>query len=124
MFSVTKNISTIITETQLHSVNVSVLITPLQHINNFPSLYSCSPAFPLYLRIPLVPRRPVSPDAAASGTGAKPKPEKGGKQQKVPSKEGCDEPATPPPADPDERLLYDAYMMGVSSIEAIVSTWM
>ena len=72
-------------------------------------------------RIPIVPRRPTSPDTAASGTGAKPKLEKGAKQAKIPSKEGCDDAASPPPTDLDEKLLYDAYMMAVSSVDAIVS---
>jgi hypothetical protein len=63
-------------------------------------------------RIPLVPRRAVSPDL--SGAGAKkpdkPKP-KGGKE----SEEG-----PPPPTDLDEKLLFDAFTAGVQAMDKIV----
>ena len=64
-------------------------------------------------RIPLVPRRPVSPDPTGAGAKKpdKPKP-KGGKE----SDEG-----PPPPTDLDEKLLFDAFTSGMQAMEKIVS---
>ena len=61
-------------------------------------------------RIPLVPRRPVSPDTA----GGKGKADKG--KSKQPTGE------TPPPSeDLDEKLLQDAHTAGYAAIDKLVS---
>ena len=69
--------------------------------------------------IPLVPRRPVSPDADAR-TGPTPskdkKDKKGGK--KVDETPGIESPA--PPQDLDEKLIFDGYTFAVSSITTMV----
>ena len=78
-------------------------------LNNVSKCYLCS-------RIPLVPRRPVSPDTAGTG--------KGGKQDKAKGKKeaGADLPdGMIPPTDLDEKLLFDAHLLGVVSIDRMVS---
>ncbi|XP_074612593.1 sperm flagellar protein 2-like [Acropora palmata] len=65
-------------------------------------------------RIPLVPRRPKSGEP---GTGK-------GKDKKADKKKGqsadVDKPDTPvPPSDPDEKLIFDAYMVGLTIIETM-----
>ncbi|XP_078353910.1 sperm flagellar protein 2-like [Oculina patagonica] len=65
-------------------------------------------------RIPLVPRRPKSGDP---GTGK-------GKDKKSDKKKDksadADKPDTPvPPADPDEKLVFDAYIMALTIIETM-----
>ncbi|KXJ09239.1 Sperm flagellar protein 2 [Exaiptasia diaphana] len=66
-------------------------------------------------RIPLVPRRPKSGDA---GPGR-------GKDKKVAQKKGQtdqDKPETPvPPSDPDEKLIFDAYMLALTIIDTMAS---
>ncbi|XP_015747762.1 PREDICTED: sperm flagellar protein 2-like [Acropora digitifera] len=65
-------------------------------------------------RIPLVPRRPKSGEP---GTGK-------GKDKKADKKKGqsadVDKPDTPvPPSDLDEKLVFDAYMVGLTIIETL-----
>lgn len=68
--------------------------------------------FLFLIRIPLVPRRPVSPDPAA--IAAKAKADKGkGKANK-------DEDLPPPPTDPDQKLVFDAHLAGFAAIDKIV----
>jgi hypothetical protein len=59
-------------------------------------------------RIPLVPRRPSSQEGK-DGKKSKPKPK------------NSDETSPPPPEDPDERLIFDAYKNAVSHVNTIVS---
>ena len=61
----------------------------------------------------MVPRRPASPDSAAAGAK---------KPDKAKSKAGKEsEDGPPPPSDPDEKLLFDAYLTGVQAMEKLVS---
>lgn len=71
-----------------------------------------------YCRIPLVPRRPVSPDpdAKAAAAAAAKKDKKGGKKEEAGAAE-----SPQPPMDPDERLLFDAYQTASSNLSNIVS---
>ena len=66
-----------------------------------------------HYRIPLVPRRPVSPDPNAAAA-AKAKDTKGKKPNTTL------EELPPPPADPDEKLIYDGHCNGVISIDKMV----
>lgn len=68
-------------------------------------------------RIPLVPRRPVSPDAdaKAAAAGANKKDKKGGKKDDAGSSE-----SPQPPMDPDERLLFDAFQTSTSNLSNIL----
>ncbi len=62
-------------------------------------------------RIPLVPRRPGSPDGAGGkGKDAKAKPK---------GKDLGDE--YPAPADQDEKLVYDGLLVAIQAVEKIVS---
>ncbi|XP_013409132.1 sperm flagellar protein 2 isoform X2 [Lingula anatina] len=73
--------------------------------------------------IPLVPRRPVSPDPNAPTTPAtKEKKDKkgGGKKDKTPAAEEKVE-SPMPPADPDEKLIFDAFNNGVAAVSGILS---
>ena len=77
--------------------------------------HSCTSGYhcTMYLahsRIPLIPRRPGSPDA---GGASKTKPKPKGKDA------GDDTP--PPPTDPDEKLLHDALYMSIQAIDKLVS---
>lgn len=68
-------------------------------------------------RIPLVPRRPVTPDPnAAAAKGAKDAKAKG---KDAKGKETTGE-TPPPPADPDARLIFDGHQTGVSAIERMI----
>ena len=70
-----------------------------------------------HYRIPLVPRRPVSPDPNAAAA-AKAKDTKGKKPNTTL------EELPPPPADPDEKLIYDGHCNGVISIDKMVRACM
>lgn len=73
------------------------------------SLFSC--------RIPLVPRRPVSPDPDSKAAGAGKD-----KKDKKPGKKDDGGPESPaPPMDPDEKLLYDGFQSGTNALATIVS---
>lgn len=68
-------------------------------------------------RIPLVPRRPVSPDPDAKAAGAGKD-----KKDKKPGKKDDGGPESPaPPMDPDEKLLYDGFQSGTNALATIVS---
>jgi len=71
--------------------------------------------------IPLVPRRPVSPDGEARGG---PTPAKDKKASKTGNKKSDETPGieTPtPPVDMDERLIFDGYNFAVEAITKMVS---
>ena len=68
-------------------------------------------------RIPLVPRRPVTPDPNAAAAKAKDAKAKG---KDAKGKESTGE-TPPPPADPDARLIFDAHLTGVGAIDRMVS---
>ena len=57
-----------------------------------------------------MPRRPSSQDG------------KDGKKSK-PKQKNSDEMSPPPPEDPDERLIFDAYKTAVSHVNSIVRTF-
>lgn len=67
-------------------------------------------------RIPLVPRRPTSADQEVKVKDA------GKAKDKKKKEEGYESPV--PPADPDEKLIFDAFQMGVTNISTIVSAIM
>ncbi|XP_062579929.1 sperm flagellar protein 2-like isoform X2 [Saccostrea cucullata] len=69
-------------------------------------------------KIPLVPRRPVSPDpdSKAAGAGKDKKDKKPGKKDDG----GTESPA--PPMDPDEKLLFDGYQSGVNALATILQS--
>uniref|UniRef100_X1Z7B7 Calponin-homology (CH) domain-containing protein n=1 Tax=Capitella teleta TaxID=283909 RepID=X1Z7B7_CAPTE len=75
-------------------------------------------SYHVMIRIPLVPRRPLSPDQAAAAAGAKGKGDRG-KADKGKGKDGDDGMAAP--ADLDEKLLYDAHQAAISGIEKVVA---
>ncbi len=64
-----------------------------------------------------MPRRPQSPDAAA-GAAAKGKGDKGRGKDKDGGKDGAEN--LQPPTDADDRLVFDAYVAGLSAIDRIV----
>ncbi|XP_074641466.1 sperm flagellar protein 2-like, partial [Tubulanus polymorphus] len=67
-------------------------------------------------RIPLVPRRPVSPDPnapAAQGKASKDKEKK--------KKQGDELETPPPPGDADEKLMFDAYWTAIQAIHSMMS---
>ena len=64
-------------------------------------------------RIPLVPRRPVSPDPNVAAKA------KQDKSKKKPGDPSVDSPQ--PPQDPDEKLIFDAHSLSTAAIEKIVS---
>lgn len=70
-------------------------------------------------RIPLVPRRPISPDpdAKAAAAGANKKDKKGGKKDDSGAAE-----SPQPPMDPDERLLFDAYQTATGNLSNILQS--
>ncbi|XP_048761563.2 sperm flagellar protein 2-like isoform X3 [Ostrea edulis] len=67
-------------------------------------------------KIPLVPRRPVSPDpdSKAAGAGKDKKDKKPGKKDDG----GTESPA--PPMDPDEKLLFDGFLSGSNALATIL----
>ncbi|KAK3767112.1 hypothetical protein RRG08_017986 [Elysia crispata] len=75
--------------------------------------------------IPLVPRRPQSPDAEVK-VGATPSKEK--KDKKSVSKKIYEEPqgaeSPAPPQDLDEKLIYDGYTFAVNAISSLIQTEM
>ncbi|XP_063404210.1 sperm flagellar protein 2-like isoform X1 [Mytilus trossulus] len=69
-------------------------------------------------RIPLVPRRPVSPDAdakAGAAAAASKKDKKGGKKDDAGAAE-----SPQPPMDPDERLIFDAFQTATGTLSSIL----
>ena len=75
-------------------------------------------------RIPLVPRRPQSPDPDSKpGTtpGKDKKDKKAAKKGASDDAPGVESPM--PPADPDEKLLFDAHYFAISAIGQLVSCW-
>ena len=76
--------------------------------------------FTFYYRIPLIPRRPVSPDPNAAGKGkgdkGKAKPAAGAKDT-APAADDTPQ----PPEDIDVLLLTDAHQNGYGAIDKIVS---
>ncbi|ESO92609.1 hypothetical protein LOTGIDRAFT_120497 [Lottia gigantea] len=74
--------------------------------------------FKMIQEIPLIPRRPVSPDPDAKTGAGKGKPEKkAGKKDDVP---GSESPA--PPVDFDEKLIVDSASTAVSFMSQMMST--
>eukprot|EP00794_Sanderia_malayensis_P007710 gene7710-8548_t len=66
-------------------------------------------------RIPLVPRRPKSGDVTTTAKEIKAKKSTPRREKTVISEEKLDSPT--PPADPDEKLLFDAFQAAVQAIE-------
>ncbi|GFR65233.1 sperm flagellar 2, partial [Elysia marginata] len=77
--------------------------------------------------IPLVPRRPLSPDAEAK-VGATPSKDKkdkkavGKKASGIEEPQGAESPA--PPQDLDEKLIYDGYSFAVNAISNLIQSEM
>ncbi|XP_065069955.1 sperm flagellar protein 2-like [Rhopilema esculentum] len=67
-------------------------------------------------RIPLVPRRPKSGETSGVGREVKSKKATPRREKTTVSEEKLDSPT--PPADPDERLLFDAFQSAILAIEA------
>ncbi|KAL8590470.1 hypothetical protein ACOMHN_011683 [Nucella lapillus] len=78
----------------------------------------------LRIKIPLVPRRPVSPDpdAKPGTTPGKDKKDKKGGKKGSDDAPGVDSPL--PPQDPDEKLIFDAHYFASGAIGQIISVEM